>query len=121
MSKNTTPTSNGGSPRQRADEILQRMTLKEKAMQLSATMPTGLLGAEGLIESQATARMGHGIGQASALGMFGHKSPAAVAQAVNSIQRFLVERTRLGIPAIFHNEALNGVVAPDFTVFPTAF
>ncbi|PDQ36378.1 MAG: beta-glucosidase [Candidatus Lumbricidophila eiseniae] len=120
MSKNTTPTSNGGSPRQRADELLQRMTLEEKAMQLSATMPTGLLGADGLIESQATARMGNGIGQVSALGMFGHKSPAAMAQAVNSIQRFLVERTRLGIPAIFHNEALNGVVAPDFTVFPTA-
>src|SRR6218665_3434590 len=43
-----------------------------------------------------------------------------MAQAVNSIQRFLVERTRLGIPAIFHNEALNGGVAPDFTVLPNA-
>lgn len=27
--------------------------------------------------------------------------------------------TRLRIPALFHNEALNGVVAPGFTAFPT--
>jgi beta-glucosidase len=29
-----------------------------------------------------------------------------------------VNETRLKIPAIFHNEALNGVVAPGFTAFP---
>ena len=108
-----------GSPLERADALLQQMTLDEKTMQLSATIPIGLLGVDGLIESQATKLLGSGIGHISALGLFGHKSPATMARTVNSIQRFLVERTRLGIPAIFHNEALNGVLAPDFTVFPT--
>lgn len=108
------------SPLQRADALLQQMTVDEKAMQLSATMPMGLFGLDGLIESQATEVLGQGIGHISAFGAFGHKSPARTARAVNEVQRFLVERTRLGIPAIFHNEALNGVVAPDFTVFPTA-
>ncbi|RZU65232.1 beta-glucosidase [Microterricola gilva] len=120
MSTTTRTTDTVGTPLQRADALLQQLTLEEKALQLSATMPIGLFGVDGLIESQATKVLGHGIGQISALGMFGHKSPAKTAHTVNEIQHFLVENTRLGIPAIFHNEALNGVIAPDFTVFPTA-
>ncbi|MGA1826867.1 beta-glucosidase family protein [Microbacterium sp.] len=107
-------------PLQRADALLQQMTIDEKAMQLSATMPIALLGLDGIIESQAEKLLGNGIGHISALGMFGHKSPETTARSVNSIQKYLVENTRLGIPAIFHNEALNGVLAPDFTVYPTA-
>ena len=38
----------------------------------------------------------------------------------NAIQRFLVEGTRLGIPALLHEEALHGFVAPDGTSFPQA-
>jgi len=117
----TTPWDNvDASPLERADALLQQMMLDEKVQQLSATIPIPLLGVDGLIESSATKLLGSGIGHVSAIGLFGHKSPEAIARAVNTIQRYLVERTRLGIPAIFHNEALNGVVAPDFTVFPTA-
>ncbi|WP_214404154.1 hypothetical protein [Pseudonocardia lacus] len=43
--------------------------------------------------------------------MFGYTSPQEVAATVNAIQRYLVTETRLKIPAIFHNEALNGVVS----------
>jgi beta-xylosidase len=43
-----------------------------------------------------------------------------IAKTVNAVQRYLVTETRLGIPAIFHNEAMSGVVAPNFTAFPTA-
>lgn len=38
----------------------------------------------------------------------------------NTFQRFLVERTRLGIPAIFVGEALHGLIAKDVTVFPAS-
>ncbi|HEY2557040.1 MAG TPA: glycoside hydrolase family 3 N-terminal domain-containing protein [Diaminobutyricibacter sp.] len=120
MSLTTTTATTEGTPLQRADALLQQMTIDEKALQLTSTMPIGLFGVDGLLESQATKVLGNGIGHISALGMFGHKSPAKTASTVNEIQHFLVERTRLGIPAIFHNEALNGVLAPDFTVFPTA-
>lgn len=37
---------------------------------------------------------------------------------INSIQKYFVEQTRLGIPIIFFGEALHGVVANDATVFP---
>jgi beta-glucosidase-like glycosyl hydrolase len=52
--------------------------------------------------------------------MMGHMTPETIAKTVNAIQRYLVTGTRLGTPAIFHNEALNGVVAPHFAHFPTA-
>ena len=107
-------------PMQRADELLRQMTIEEKAMQLSSLYPMGLLGAEGPIQSQLDAQLGHGIGHICGLGLLGHKSPETIAKTVNAIQRYLVTETRLKIPAIFHNEALNGVVAPHFTHFPTA-
>ncbi|WP_433524709.1 beta-glucosidase family protein [Nocardia pseudovaccinii] len=107
-------------PLQRADDLLARMTLEEKAFQLTSVMPMDLLGPDGAEPDRLAARIGSGIGHISALPGFGVKPSAEVARCVNQIQRFLVEKTRLGIPAIFHNEALNGVMAPGFTVFPTA-
>jgi beta-glucosidase len=107
-------------PLQRADELLHTMTIEEKAFQLSSILPQALFGSEGLVEEQLEKQLGLGIGHISTLSTLGYKTPSAVAGYVNRIQRFLVERTRLGIPAIFHCEALNGVVAPQFTSFPTA-
>ena len=105
--------------KQRVDELLLRMTIEEKAMQLSAVYPMALLGSDGPIRSQLDAQLKHGIGHISALGTFGHKTPETLAKTVNAIQRYLVTETRFGIPAIFHNEAANGVVAPHFAHFPT--
>ncbi len=104
---------------ERADELVRRMSIEEKAMQLSAMFPMELIGPDGLLRDQLDANLKHGIGQISALGAFGHKSPETVAKTTNAIQRYLVTETRLKIPAIFHNEAANGVVAPQFSGFPT--
>ena len=43
--------------------------------------------------------------------------PAGAAEAGNAIQRFLVAETRLGIPAILHEEALHGLLARDAVSF----
>jgi hypothetical protein len=104
---------------QRADELLRTMTVEEKAMQLSSVFPLALFNTEGTNRSQLDALLKNGIGHVSALGLIGHKTPEALAKAVNAIQRYLVTETRLKIPAIFHNEAMSGVVAPHFTAFPT--
>jgi len=104
---------------QRADELLHQMTIEEKAMQLSCVMPLALLDRNGLMRGQADTLIKQGIGHVAGIGAFGHKSPEEVARSVNAIQRYLVTDTRLKIPAIFHNEALNGVVAPHFSAFPT--
>ncbi|EFC82595.1 glycoside hydrolase family 3 N-terminal domain-containing protein [Parafrankia sp. EUN1f] len=107
------------SPEVRASALLPSLTTEEKAQQITGVMPIGLVGVNGLIEAQAQQRLGLGIGHVAPLGMLGHKTPLQLAKAVNEIQRFLVTRTRLGIPAIFHVEALNGVVAAGLTSFPT--
>jgi beta-xylosidase len=89
------------------------------AMQLSSVFPLALFNAEGTNHAQLDALLKHGIGHVSALGLIGHKTSETLAKAVNAIQRYLVTETRLKIPAIFHNEAMSGVVAPHFTAFPT--
>jgi beta-glucosidase len=48
-----------------------------------------------------------------------HDAAGAVAFA-NDIQKFLVDKTRLGIPTLLHEEALHGFVAPAATSFPQA-
>ena len=39
---------------------------------------------------------------------------------LNNIQQFFIEKTRLGIPVIFFDEALHGLVRSDATVYPQA-
>ena len=107
-------------PMQRADALLRQMTVEEKAMQLSSVFPLALFDTKGTNRSQLDELLKNGIGHVSALGLIGHKAPEDLAKAVNAIQRYLVTETRLKIPAIFHNEAMSGVVAPHFTAFPTS-
>ena len=74
-------------PMQRAEELLLKMTIEEKAMQLSCLFPMGLLGSEGPIQSQLETQLGLGIGHVAGIGVFGHKSPETIAKIVNAIQR----------------------------------
>lgn len=107
-------------PLQRAQELLGRMTIEEKVAQVTGVMPLSLLES-GLGEAELEKQMGRGIGYISmAACLQVPRPPADLARVLNRVQRFLVEHTRLGIPAIVHNEALNSVVAPHYTVFPTA-
>jgi beta-xylosidase len=106
-------------PLQRADELLREMTIEEKAMQLSCVVPLALLGPDGPMRGQLESLLGQGIGHVAGIGLLGHKLPDEIAKSVNAVQHYLVTETRLKIPAIFHNEALNGVVAAGFTAFPT--
>ncbi len=104
-------------PEARASLLLEQMTVAEKSRQLTCLMPILMLREGQLVEDAATTMLATGIG---AMLPLQSEDPTRIAGAVNQIQRFLVERTRLGIPALFHVEALNGVVAPKHPVFPTA-
>ena len=107
-------------PDDRAAALMARMTIEEKAQQLTGVLPFGLLALGEPSDEQFADDLALGIGHVSMFSQFGHLLPAELARAVNRIQRYLVEETRLGIPAMFHLEALNGLVAPGFTAFPTA-
>lgn len=48
------------------------------------------------------------------------KGPRATAQFTNAVQKYVIENSRLGIPVMFHEEALHGLVSPGATSFPQA-
>jgi beta-glucosidase len=92
----------------RAVDLLGRMTLEEKFWQLYMT-PGDL--------SDTLVDHSHGA--------FGLQVPAAAsasadARRIDSIQRYFVTHTRLGIPIIPFEEAVHGLVRPGATVFPAA-
>ncbi|HVF67055.1 MAG TPA: glycoside hydrolase family 3 N-terminal domain-containing protein [Pyrinomonadaceae bacterium] len=110
----------------RVADLLGRMTLEEKVAQLVC-----LWGARPQVgpqtdfsadrgdfsPQQAASVMKHGIGQIAR--QRERKDPREAARFANALQKWLVENTRLRIPAIFHDEILHGLMAPKATSFPT--
>ncbi|HEX5004422.1 MAG TPA: glycoside hydrolase family 3 N-terminal domain-containing protein [Gemmatimonadales bacterium] len=91
-----------------APDLLPRMTLEEKFWQLFM-IPGDL--------SDPSHDYRNGV--------FGLQVPAAPtaredAEGIAAVQRFFVERTRLGVPIIPFDEALHGLTRPGATVFPQA-
>jgi beta-glucosidase-like glycosyl hydrolase len=114
----------------RASDLLSRMTFEEKAAQMHALW---LILAEdgrhrprqddftgGTDPEVVTRSLRHGLGEISrALGSHGVEARTGV-RALNRLQKFLREDTRLGIPALSHEECLVGLMARDATMFPSA-
>lgn len=111
----------------RAADLLARMSLAEKVAQLGSVWLTldpesgdfapyqgNFAGAD-----VPQVDLSHGIGQITR--PFGSRpvDPAAGARALNAFQRRMVEETRLGIPAIAHEESLTGFMAQGATQFPS--
>ncbi|MBF4585690.1 glycoside hydrolase family 3 N-terminal domain-containing protein [Curtobacterium sp. VKM Ac-2887] len=106
-------------PGERAALLLAEMTIEEKAQQLTCIQPQSVLAVGALNPETAGGVLGNGIGQVAPLTSTGGTTPQQVANEINLIQRHLVENTRLGVPAVFHNEAIAGTQAPGHVVFPT--
>lgn len=103
---------------ERASDLLARMTVEEKVAQLTGVLPH-VLGAPTVSRQNLDEHLGQGIGHLCGVGTAGG-SPSGIATLSNDVQRYLRQHTRLGIPAIVHNETLNGVQGEDYTSFPTA-
>lgn len=65
--------------------------------------------------------LGNGLGTSSVIGLtLGEDSPAGVATVINSVQEWVLDNTRLGIPVLFHGEAFHGAMITGGTMFPQA-
>ena len=64
--------------------------------------------------------MPDGVGQVTRVGGSSNLLPEDAAALANAIQRFLVEETRLGVPALVHEECCSGYMARGATVYPQA-
>lgn len=114
----------------RVADLLGRMTLDEKLAQLHAywlilnedgnhrPRMDGFTG--GTDPDQMRRQLKNGLGQISR--PMGSRSiePREGVRALNALQRFLVEETRLGIPAMSHEECLVGLMCRGATLFPSA-
>ncbi len=104
----------------RLKDLLGRMTLEEKLAQLGGVRAGELAGAEGFDEAAAERWLAHGIGHVGRIAGTSGLTPASSARFANAVQRHLLEKTRLGVPAIVHEEALAGFCARGATQYPQA-
>ena len=117
----------------RVADLLARMTLEEKVVQLLSIWDDKgvLMDEEGSFSPEkAKAEIPLGIGhfarpsdrrEKGSLGEgVSSRTPTETVELVNALQRFLVEETRLGIPAMMHEEGLHGFAALYGTHFPQA-
>lgn len=106
------------STQHRLDDLLARMTLDEKLAQLTSCWMHELRTGDTLDPAKVQHRLQYGIGQISRPGGRSTFPPQELARATNALQRFLVEQTRLGIPAILHEESCSGAMVRDGTMYP---
>lgn len=105
----------------RVEDLLQRMTLEEKVAQLGSVGPEVFLDQQGgFCPERARQAIPHGIGQITRLAGASGLEPSKAVKAANAVQRFLREQTRLGIPALLHEECLSGLMAKGGTAYPQA-
>lgn len=115
----------------RVRDLLGRMTLEEKVAQVRGIW----FGKEAILDGsgafspdKALKALPYGIGHLSVpqdtvgTERMGHtlwRDLHETAELINAFQRFHVEQTRLGIPALIHSEAAHGFAAKGATVFPS--
>jgi len=113
---------------QRVSDLLPRMTLEEKIAQLEGAWenrqffkdPKALFIDEkgAFLPERAAVLLKDGLGEMSRPSE--NRGPRAMAEFTNTMQRWIKENTRLGIPVIFHEECLHGHAAPRGTSYPQA-
>ena len=128
VAQDTPPFRNAKLPvEQRIADLLSRMTLEEKVAQLESvwenrqfTDPSHLLIDEkgNFLPERAQVVIKNGLGEFSRPSE--GRGPRQMAEFTNTVQKWLRENTRLGIPVLFHDECLHGHVAPGGTSYPQA-
>lgn len=105
---------------ERVADLLGRMTLDEKIAQLGAVSVETILDGDAFSPSKAKERLRHGSGQITRIGGSTLLGPRETASIANDVQRFLRDETRLGVPAVIHEESCAGYLARGATQFPQA-
>ncbi len=98
----------------RVQDLLSRMTIDEKLAQITS-IPDEIDDQSGDLDKKLLI---HGVGQLARSGE--DLTPEETVKKLNRLQKYLVNNTRLGIPAIVHEECLHGVMMKGATIFPQA-
>lgn len=108
---------------ERVSDLLNRMTVEEKVAQMLCIWKQKSIfffdENENLNLSNLKNYLSTGIGQIARLSdTTNDLDEIKMVRLANELQRFFVEETRLGIPVIFHEECLHGLVAKNATSYP---
>jgi len=106
----------------RVEDLLGRMTLEEKVAQMLSMWQTKRLIVDEqnrFDPSRAPEWFKLGIGRIERPSEY-FQTAREAAVFTNAIQRWVKENTRLGIPVLFHEEALHGIQASEATSYPQA-
>lgn len=102
---------------ERVKDLLERMTLQEKTRQMQDISFKLVSNDSGIDTAQLAMFLGDkGIGCGEGMRLTVERYAADIAV----LQKYLTEKTRLGIPALTTSEALHGCVHPGATIFPQA-
>ncbi|MFD2418588.1 beta-xylosidase/alpha-l-arabinosidase [Amycolatopsis pigmentata] len=116
-------------PGQRAEALLAEMTLEEKIAQLGSAWPGHDQGGGDVAPMQDVFARGNvpfeqaranGIGHITRVFGTAPVTASEGAARVVALQTEVVEETRLGVPAIVHEECLTGFTTLGATVYPTS-
>lgn len=137
------PKANSGEANEtRVEKLLADMTLDEKLAQISCVWfgKADILNADGSLNAEKMKeKFPHGVGcfarPQDTIGMEADaerkdvndstvvrtlkaRTPSETVKFVNSVQKWMIEETRLGIPTLFHEEGLHGFQGRYATSFP---
>ena len=101
----------------RVEDLLGRMTTDEKIKQLDMYWGKEVANMDGHDASSFSEEKTMAVMGTTGIGSVHDLYPLKV-ETANQIQRYAVERTRLGIPVLFIEEGLHGYVGKESTTFP---
>ena len=106
---------------ERVADLLARMTLDEKVAQLGSRWVFELADGDGLVEQRGAGYLAHGLGQVTRISGASSLRPRRGGRRSRTRSSATSSSsTRLGIPAIVHEEICSGLMARGATVFPQA-
>jgi beta-glucosidase len=100
------------------DTLLAQMTLDEKLAQIGSYWMYELQTGGALDLDKVQTKLGQGIGQITRVAGASTFDPVSAAKVGNQIQKFLLEQTRLKIPAILHEESCSGAMILGGSMYP---
>jgi beta-glucosidase len=106
------------SNKKHAKELLNKMNLDEKLAQIGSFWIHELQTQGEMDWEKAANKLRNGIGQITRLAGGSTFEPQKAAKAANKLQKYLVNETRLGIPALLHEECCMGAVVLGGTTYP---
>ncbi len=103
---------------QKVANLLNQMTLTEKIAQLGSCWFHELQTEDRFDIKKAEETLKNGMGQITRVAGSSTLNPIQTAKTINQIQQILINHSRLGIPAIFHDECCSGILAFGASEFP---